>query len=299
MRLLVTGRDGQVARCLAERLKGRPDVELTATGRAELDLTRPESVHATISRARPDVVVSAAAYTAVDRAEDEPDLAMQVNAAGAGAVAAAAAAAGAAVIHLSTDYVFAGGKAGAHDEDDEPAPLGVYGRSKLAGEGAVRAANPRHVILRTAWVYSPFGRNFVSVMLDLARRQDSVRVVADQWGNPTSADDVAEGVLRIAGLLCDGQDAHGILHLAGAGSTSRSGFARHVFAESRRLGGPFAEVEEVSTREFAARAARPANSRLCCARLEQVAGWRPPAWQDACTRVVARLLGETAAGGGG
>ena len=167
-------------------------------GRPQLDLAAPGIVRSAILAARPDVVVSAAAYTAVDQAEDEPERAFAINAKGAGAVASAAAEAGAAVIHLSTDYVFSGDGRGEYAETDATDPQSVYGRSKLEGEKAVEAANPRHVILRTAWVYSPFGRNFVKTMLGLASQRDHVRVVADQWGNPTSAADIADGILRIA-----------------------------------------------------------------------------------------------------
>ncbi|RWE00373.1 MAG: NAD-dependent epimerase/dehydratase family protein, partial [Mesorhizobium sp.] len=180
MRLAVTGREGQVAASLIER--GGSDVEVVAIGRPVLDLARPDTIFAALEAARPDIVVSAAAYTAVDQAEDEKDLAFAINAAGAGKVAEAAAKLGAPVIQLSTDYVFDGSKDGAYVETDKTAPLGVYGASKLAGEEAVAAANPRHLILRTAWVYSPFGRNFVKTMLRLASDRDEVSVVADQWG---------------------------------------------------------------------------------------------------------------------
>ncbi len=271
-------------------------------GRPQLDLLEPETVRVAILTARPDVVVSAAAYTAVDHAEDEPELAFAVNAKGAGAVASAAAEVGAAVIHLSTDYVFSGDAPGEYAETDATDPQNVYGRSKLEGERAVAAANPRHVILRTAWVYSPFGRNFVKTMLGLASQRDHVRVVADQWGNPTAAADIADGILRIAKTVAAGgheefrQDEfrqaefYGIFHLAGAGSTNWAGFARQVFATSASLGGPWAEVEEIATADYPTKARRPLNSRLSCERLLSVYGWRPPAWQDSCRAVVTRLV---------
>jgi dTDP-4-dehydrorhamnose reductase len=294
VRLLVTGRDGQVARSLTERAAEFPQIDLLTTTRAELDLARPGTVAATIAAARPDIVVSAAAYTAVDRAEDEAELAFAINADGAGAVAAAAAAIGAPVIHLSTDYVFSGGKTEAYDEDDEPDPQGVYGRSKLAGEAAVAAANARHVILRTAWVYSPFGRNFAATMLALARDRDSLRVVADQQGNPTSALDIADAILGVAATLGAGArpDHFGVFHLAGSGDTSWSGFAREIFAASGRHGGPTAEVTDIATQDYPTRATRPANSRLCCDKLERIYGWRSPAWQVSCDRVIARLVAD-------
>jgi dTDP-4-dehydrorhamnose reductase len=295
VRVLVTGREGQVALSLRECAAGDPEIELVSIGRPQLDLLEPDTVRSAILEARPDIVVSAAAYTAVDQAEDEPERAFAVNAKGAGAVAAATAEAGAAVIHLSTDYVFSGDKPGEYDETDVADPQGVYGLSKLEGERAVAASNPRHVILRTAWVYSPFGKNFVRTMLALASQRDHVRVVADQWGNPTAAADIADGILRIAKTIATGArpEVHGIFHFAGEGSTSWAGFARQVFATSASLGGPSAEVEEIATADYPTKARRPQNSRLCCDKLLAVYGWRPPAWQESCRAVVARVVGES------
>jgi dTDP-4-dehydrorhamnose reductase len=294
VKILVTGREGQVARSLAELGAATPGVEIVLAGRPQLDLLEPETVRFAILAARPDVVVSAAAHTAVDRAEDEPELAFAINAAGAGAVAEAAAQAGAAVIHISTDYVFAGEGEGEYAETDTPDPKSVYGRSKLEGEKAVASANPRHVILRTAWVYSPFGRNFVKTMLALAAERDSLRIVADQWGNPTAAADIAEGVLRIAGTaVSEGLGSpYGTFHLAGQGSINWAGFARRIFAESAALGGPSAEVEDIATADYPTKARRPHNSRLSCEKLARAYGWRPPPWQDSCRAVVARLVSE-------
>jgi dTDP-4-dehydrorhamnose reductase len=292
VRVLVTGREGQVARSLAERAAADPTIELVSIGRPRIDLLEPETVRTAILAAKPDVVVSAAAYTAVDQAEDEPDRAFAVNGKGAGAVAAAAAEAGAALIHLSTDYVFSGDAAGEYAEVDATDPQNVYGRSKLEGEKAVAAANPRHVILRTAWVYSPFGKNFVKTMLTLASQRDQVRVVADQWGNPTAAADIAEGVLRITKVLAEGRaECCGTFHLAGEGTTNWADLARQVFATSAGLGGPSADVEDIATADYPTRAKRPRNSRLCCDKLFRVYGWRPPAWQDSCRTAVARLVG--------
>jgi dTDP-4-dehydrorhamnose reductase len=293
VKILVTGREGQVAQSLRECAAADPQVEVVAVGRPQFDLLEPETVKSAILAARPDIVVSAAAYTAVDRAEDEPELAFAVNAKGAGAVASAAAEAGAVVIHLSTDYVFSGDAGGEYAETDATGPQNVYGLSKLEGERAVAAANPRHVILRTAWVYSPFGKNFVRTMLTLASQRERVRVVADQRGNPTAAADIADGILRMAKTIAGGELAehYGIFHLAGEGSTDWAGLARHVFATSAALGGPWAEVEEIATTDYPTKARRPQNSRLSCEKLLRVYGWRPPAWQESCSVVVARLVG--------
>lgn len=296
MKILVTGREGQIARSLAERAGSDPGLEVVLMGRPQLDLLKPETVRSAILSARPDVVISAAAYTAVDQAEDEPERAFAINGAGAGTVANAAAQAGAAVIHISTDYVFSGERDGEYTETDAPDPKSVYGRSKLDGETAVAAANPRHVILRTAWVYSPFGRNFVKTMLALGSQRDSLRVVADQWGNPTAAADVADGVLRIARrIAADGEHApYGIFHLAGQGGINWAGFAKRIFAESARLGGPSARVEEIPTADHPTKARRPRNSRLSCEKLFAAYGWLPPLWEDSCRQVVQRLVAEDA-----
>ncbi|RWB74612.1 MAG: dTDP-4-dehydrorhamnose reductase [Mesorhizobium sp.] len=292
MRLAVTGREGQVAASLVEAARGRDEVEVVAVGRPALDLARPDTVLAALEAARPDIVVSAAAYTAVDQAEDEKDLAFAVNATGAGKVAEAAARLGVPVIHLSTDYVFDGAKDGAYVETDPTAPLGVYGASKLAGEEAVAAANPRHIILRTAWVYSPFGKNFVKTMLRLAADRDEIAVVADQWGNPTSALDIADAILHAAARLADDRNfaAFGVCHLAGEGDTNWSGFARHILDTSRTLGGPYAKVRDIATADYPTKARRPQNSRLSSAKFEGVFGWRAPHWREAAGRVVSRLL---------
>lgn len=292
MRLVVTGRDGQVATSLLEAGQGRDDVEVVAVGRPTLDLTQPDTVFDALAAVRPDLVVSAAAYTAVDQAEDQPDLAFAVNAVGAGKVAEAAAKLGVPVIHLSTDYVFDGSKDGAYVETDATAPLGVYGASKLAGELAVAAANPRHLILRTAWVYSPFGRNFVKTMLRLASDRDEIAVVSDQWGNPTSAFDIADAILHAAAMLRDDEafDGYGIYHLAGTGETSWSGFARHILDTSQAFDGPWARVRDIATMDYPTKARRPANSRLSSAKFASTFGWTAPHWQHSTEKVVRRLL---------
>ena len=291
MRLVVTGREGQVVSSLLEagQLAG---VDVIAIGRPQLDLANPDTVIEAIAAARPDVVVSAAAYTAVDQAEDEPDLAFRVNAVGAGKVAQAAARLGVPVIHLSTDYVFDGSASGSYVETDATAPASVYGATKLAGEQAVAAANPRNLILRTAWVYSPFGKNFVKTMLRLAADRDEISVVADQWGNPTSALDIADAILHAAATLHRNKDfaAFGIYHLAGTGEANWSGFARHILDTSRVSGGPSARVRDITTTDYPTKARRPANSRLSSAKFASAFGWSAPDWRLSTEAVVRRVL---------
>jgi dTDP-4-dehydrorhamnose reductase len=295
VRIAVTGKEGQVVSSLRERAACAEGLEVVALGRPELDLADPGSIFSALEAARPDIVVSAAAYTAVDQAEDEPELAFAVNAAGAGSVAEVAERLGVPVIHLSTDYVFDGKADQPCREDDAVAPQSVYGASKLAGEDAVARANSRHLILRTAWVYSPFGKNFVRTMLRLAPDRDEIAVVSDQWGNPTSAFDIANGILQAAKRL--GEDhafsAFGVYHLAGSGETNWSGFARHILDTSRRHGGPHAVVRDIATSEYPTKAQRPANSRLSTDKFASAFGWSAPDWRRSTEAVVERLVTAT------
>jgi dTDP-4-dehydrorhamnose reductase len=287
VKILVTGRDGQVARSLAERGGAH---ELTFAGRPELDLADPASIERAVAAAAPDLVVSAAAYTAVDKAEDEPDLAMAVNGEGPGALARAAARMGVPVIHLSTDYVFDGSLDRPWREDDPVAPINTYGATKLAGERAVAASGVAYAILRTAWVYSPFGSNFVRTMLRLAETRDALAVVDDQIGCPTSALDIADAILAIAGAWA-AEPARGIntiYHFAGTGEASWADFARAIFEERGRRGGPAAEVKGIPASAYPTRARRPANSRLDCRKFAQ-AFYPPPAWRDSLRVVTDRL----------
>lgn len=291
MRIAVTGTRGQVALALMERARGLTDVEVVALGRPDFDLARPETIWPALASARPQLVVSAAAYTAVDRAEDEPELAYRINGVGAGAVAEAAARLGVPIIHLSTDYVFDGKKQGAYAETDAPAPLNVYGASKLAGEMAVASATNRHLILRTSWVCSPFGTNFVKTMLRLASGRDEIAVVADQRGNPSSALDIADAILRVAAAMGEGA-AYGTYHLAGTGTTSWADFARHVFSASRALGGAWAEVRDITTAEFAAPVPRPQNTQLSCTKFGSTFGWTMPHWRPSVDETVRRIIND-------
>lgn len=294
MKILVTGKLGQVAASLVERATYRRDVEVVAVGRPQMDLLDRSSVISRIVEERPDIVVSAAAYTAVDRAEDEPDLAYAVNVSGAAHVAEAAARIGAPIIHLSTDYVFSGDERLPYTEDCKTGPATIYGLTKLEGERAVARINPHHLILRTSWVHSPFGTNFVKTMLRLAGDRSSISVVSDQWGTPTSALDLADGLLRLAAGLTESR--FGIYHLAGAGDTNWSDFARHIFRVSHAHGGPFADVVDISSDDYPAKARRPLNSRLSSAKVEQVFGWRPTDWRSGAETVVRRLVLASDAG---
>ena len=296
MRILCIGTQGQVARALAERGPGA-GVAVATVGRPELDLMVPSTIESAVGRIKCDVVVNAAAYTAVDQAELEQDVADAVNAAGAGHIAAAAARKNLPVIQLSTDYIFDGNSAEPYDEDSPVSPVSTYGRSKLAGEIAVRTSNPNSVILRTAWVYSPFGKNFVKTMLRLASQRDEVSVVDDQRGSPTSALDIADAIFAVCRNLTQRPREgalRGVFHMAGAGDTTWAGLAAYVFEQSRRLGGPHARVQPISTADYPTPARRPHNSRLDTTKLAAVHGIRLPAWQDAVPPCVHRLVQEIA-----
>ena len=293
----MTGAEGQVARSLREAAAADPNLVIGLGARPAVDLSQPDTVARAIEAFRPDLVVNPAAYTAVDKAESEPDLAFAVNRDGAGAVAAAAARAGAPIIHLSTDYVFDGTKTGAYVETDVPCPTGVYGRSKLAGERAVAEANDRHIILRTAWVYAPFGANFVRTMLRVAAERDRLTVVDDQVGSPTYAPDIAAAILSIATRIDAGgwrDEYAGVTHLCGPEAMTWCGFARAIVAGGARRGGRATPVDAITTADYPTPARRPANSRLAIERLGAVFGVRPPALQDSLDRCLDRLLATPA-----
>ncbi|MFG1316754.1 dTDP-4-dehydrorhamnose reductase [Xanthobacter autotrophicus] len=291
MRLAVTGKQGQVVTSLLER-GAAASVEVIALGRPELDLADPASVKAAIAAAAPDVVVSAAAYTAVDKAESEPELAFEVNEVGAGAVAEAAAMLQVPIIHLSTDYVFAGDKADPYLESDPTGPVSVYGASKLAGEKKVAAATGNHAILRTAWVYSPFGANFLKTMLRLGASRDMLRVVADQRGTPTSALDIADAVITVARRLKTDPDPalRGVFHLTGGGEGTWADFAEVIFASLEARTGRGVAVERITTADYPTPARRPANSRLSNNKLQSSYGVKLADWDVSTRSVVDRLL---------
>ena len=291
MRLVVTGVRGQIAQSLVERAPH--GVTVIALGRPTLDLADPAGIAPALAAIRADVVVNAAAYTAVDKAETDAEAAFAINTTGAGAVAAAANALGLPLIHISTDYVFDGAKLSPYVETDPTGPTGVYGASKLAGEAAVIEAHAGATILRTAWVYSPFGNNFVKTMLRMAASRDELGVVADQIGNPTSALDIADAVMAIAANLVTRSDdpaLSGLFHMSGRGEASWAELATRIFTASAAAGGPFACVRAITTAEYPTPARRPANSRLDCTRLELAHGVRLPDWQNSVDHVVARSL---------
>ncbi|PWE30004.1 dTDP-4-dehydrorhamnose reductase [Maritimibacter sp. 55A14] len=280
MTLLVFGRTGQLARELARRAP-----EAVFLGRDAADLADPAACAAAIETHAPGAVINAAAYTAVDRAETEEALATAVNAAAPGAMARACAARGIPFVHVSTDYVFDGSGAAPLRPGDAPAPLGAYGRSKLAGEAAVRAAGGCYAILRTSWVFSAHGGNFVKTMLRLGAGRDQLAVVADQVGGPTWAGDIAAACLTIAAQLARDPAKSGIHHFAGAPDVSWAGFARAIFAQA----GLSCAVTDIPSADYPTPAARPANSRLDCSGLETAFAIPRPDWRTGLARVIEEL----------
>ena len=286
MKLLVLGETGQLARSLVERVVVAGDFEVRALGRGAIDFEEPATIAPAIAGERPDVVINAAAFTAVDAAEAEETKAIAINAVGAGEAARASAEAGAAFIHISTDYVFDGSGEGVRGEEAPTAPLGAYGRSKLAGEEAVRREHSAALIIRTAWVYSPFGHNFVRTMMNAAKQRDELRVVDDQRGNPTSAFDLADGILASAR---QGWEEGQTLHLAGTGAASWAELAEAIMDECRRLGLPAARIVPIPTSEYPTPARRPANSMLDSRRFQDRFGFTMPDWRVSLGPIVERL----------
>ncbi|OWW02303.1 dTDP-4-dehydrorhamnose reductase [Rhizobium sp. R72] len=291
MRIAVTGKQGQVVSALLER-GSAAGVDIVAVGRPELDLIDRASIRAALSEIKPDAIVSAAAYTAVDKAESEEALAFVINAEGPTAIAEVAKELGVPVVHLSTDYVFPGDKQGVYVETDATGPVSAYGRSKLAGEVGVAAANSNHAILRTAWVYSPFGANFVKTMLRLAETRDTLNVVADQHGTPTSALDIADAVIAIAKRLSVDPDLklRGVFHLTGSGEATWADFAEAIFAGLEAKSGKVVSVGRIATADYPTPAKRPANSRLSNDKLKQAYGIVLPDWKKSTKVVLDRLL---------
>jgi dTDP-4-dehydrorhamnose reductase len=271
LRTLLTGCNGQVGWELERVL---PTVgEVIATDRTTLDLADGDAIRGLVRDVKPDVIVNAAAYTAVDQAERERDMAMKINATAPGILAEESKALGALLVHYSTDYVFDGTKSKPYTETDEPRPLSAYGQSKLEGEKAIRAASCAHIILRTSWVYAARGRNFLLTMLRLAGEGRPLRVVNDQFGAPTWSRDIAEATVRVLGKI--GGDTRATYHLTAAGKTTWYEFARRIF----ELRGVSASVTPIRSEEYPTAAARPKNSVLDCRKLELDFGVSIPSWE--------------------
>ena len=283
--ILIFGKNGQVARALARQA----GPEAIALSRTDADLMQPGAAQAAIAAHAPRVVINASAWTAVDDAEQHPDAADALNSRAPGEMARACAELDIPFLHISTDYVFDGSGEAAWSENDPPNPLNTYGRSKLAGEEAVRASGARHVILRTSWVFSEDGANFVKTMLRLSQTHTQLRVVADQIGGPTPATDIAAALLRCARVLEAPQNKHemigGTYHFSGAPDTSWAGFARETFRQAGRE----TQVQDIPTRDYPTPAPRPLNSRLNCTKLLADFGINQPSWQAGLARVLREL----------
>jgi dTDP-4-dehydrorhamnose reductase len=299
MRILVIGASGQLAQSLAELDTSEPGLTIVARGRPAADLSDPATIAAAIDQVRPDVVVNAAGYTAVDAAENDSERAFALNAAGAGALAAATAARRLPLIHVSTDYVFSGSGGRPYREDDATEPRTAYGRSKLAGEAAVAAANPDHAILRTAWLYSRHGGNFVRTMLQRAESGDRINVVDDQAGNPTYASDLAQAILVVAERMRDAPGdprLRGVFHVAGPDSASWCDFAREILRLSKVLGGPFASVMPIASSDYKTAADRPRDSRLDSTKVRETFGIALPRRVVSLPKCMRAILRTQAAG---
>jgi dTDP-4-dehydrorhamnose reductase len=280
MKVLINGRNGQVSHELQRRLGGVG--ELIVLGRDQLDLAQPDQIRRQVQNIRPDLIINAAAHTAVDLAESEPQAAFAINAIAPGILAEEALALDIPLIHYSTDYVFDGLKAGPYNEDDRPNPLGVYGKSKLAGEQAIRDVQDKHLILRTSWVYSTHGRNFLLTMQRLLQEKPELRVVADQIGAPTWAGTIANSTLALIEHWQANEEANwGTYHLSAQGETSWFGFAQAIGKALRQQGKPCAALLPIPSSDYPTPAARPLNSRLDCSRLQRDWGVSQPDWQTA------------------
>jgi len=283
IRLLVFGQTGQVATELARQ--ATPDIAITCLGRDRADLSDPAACAAAIAASDADVVINAAAYTAVDRAESDEALATTVNGTAPGAMAQACAARAIPFLHVSTDYVFDGSGTRPWQPHDPTGPLGAYGRSKLAGEDAVRAAGGPHAILRTSWVFSAHGANFVKTMLRLGAERAKLTIVADQIGGPTSAADIAAALLTMARAFHAGHGTSGTYHFSGAPDVSWADFAREIFAQASLT----CLVEDIPTSAYPTPARRPSNSRMDCAALTRDFAIERPDWRASLTHVLSDL----------
>ena len=289
-RFLVTGGTGQLGTAL-HRLVLPPDVTLVAPGRDELDLSKPESISQCLAEGPWHGVINLAAYTAVDRAEDDGAMAWHLNALAPELLAKEAAVQGLPIVHVSTDYVFSGELERPYRETDPVDPINAYGASKEAGERGVRTGNERHLIVRTSWLVSPYGHNFVKTMLRLATERDSIKVVADQIGTPTSAADLAtvllNGMLR---LVDDAAAPTGTFHYANQGETHWAELADFIMQASAKRGGPTARIEPIASIDYPTRAKRPKNSRLDATAIEKAFGLTRRPWREAVEEIVAQIV---------
>lgn len=286
LRILIIGKNGQVSRALQSRLADTG--ELIVRGSDQLDLARPDQLRSRIDALHPDLIINAAAHTAVDQAESEPELAFAINATAPGILALAANELGVPLIHYSTDYVFDGRKPAPYTEEDTPNPLSVYGRSKLAGEDAIRQAGGQHLILRTSWVYSTEGRNFLLTMQRLLQEKPNLRVVADQIGAPTWAGTIADSTARLIEHWMTGRcGAWGTYHLTAQGETSWFGFAQAIGEQLVKQHMPCAVIEPIPSSDYPTPAPRPLNSRLDCTRLLREWGVSQPDWRSALQQCLA------------
>jgi dTDP-4-dehydrorhamnose reductase len=293
MRILAAGWHGQIASAFMQIAPQRRDISAFAIGRPGLDICEPRSVERALGDIRPDVLINLAGYTDVDGAESEPELAFALNSAGARLLAEAAARRGVPIIHISTSYVFDGRKTSAYVETDETAPSTIYGESKLAGEAEVQRANPKHIILRTEWIHSPFGRCFVSNILQRAQLGMPLKVVNDQYGNPTYAPHLVDVILEIAAYLTSRPPEDipwGVYHAAGSGTATWYDVAQEVLAKSGQLTGLSFSLGAIPSAEYSTRTQRSLNSQLDCSKLEQIFGVKLPAWQKGIQECVERLL---------
>lgn len=287
-KFLITGANGQVGYCLIQQLQD--EHEILAVGRNELDITDQSAVKKAIENFCPNVIINAAAHTAVDRAETEIELSKAINVKGPQYLAEAAKSVGAAILHISTDYVFDGQRAGKYKESDATDPQGVYGRTKLEGEQAVAAANDKFIVLRTAWVFGEHGNNFVKTMLRLAKTRDTLGVVADQVGGPTYAGDIAKALIQIAEKIIAGEKVeYGVYHLTGEPYVSWYEFAKAIFAEavSQNVLEKSPLINAITTADYPTPAKRPANSCLDLTKIQQVFGIQPSDWQKALKNIKA------------
>ncbi|MGN6366227.1 dTDP-4-dehydrorhamnose reductase [Asticcacaulis taihuensis] len=294
MRILVTGKEGQVDTSL-QTLGENLGLEIIRIGLPEIDLSKPETLEAPIREIRPDAIISSAAYTAVDKAETETDLAQAINGDAPGVLARLAAELDIPILHLSTDYVFAGDKDGLYDETDTPAPVSVYGRTKLSGEEQIRAATDNHVIVRTAWVYSPYCNNFVKTMLRLGETREELNVVADQHGCPTYAPEIARALLAITQQVVVDRDPtlRGTFHLTGQGETTWAEFASAIFKGAFERGRKRVRINPITTAEYPTPASRPANSRLNGDKLDAIYGLRLDPWDVSLDDCLNKLITDT------